>query len=69
MRAVGPEPCPEPRSPKSVWEGAFVFLLSPYGVTDAHAVAVSFLVFATLHMVPGILGGLIEAWRLLGPKW
>jgi glycosyltransferase 2 family protein len=48
-------------------EGALVFLLNPYGVPAADAVALSFLLRGVGLCIGGI-GGLYEAWRLFLPK-
>lgn len=46
-----------------VREGALVFLLRPYGVSAADAVALSFLLRSLGLCIAGI-GGLLEAWKL-----
>jgi uncharacterized membrane protein YbhN (UPF0104 family) len=48
-----------------VREGAMVILLAPYGVAAADALAYALLAFATTIVAVGILGGLLEAVRLL----
>lgn len=48
-----------------VREGAMVVLLAPYGVTAAGAVTYALLAFATTILAVGLLGGLLEALRLL----
>ena len=46
-------------------EGAFVLLLAPYAVAPADALAYSLLAFATTVLAVGLIGGVIEAFRLL----
>jgi glycosyltransferase 2 family protein len=46
-------------------EGAFVLLLAPYGIAPADALAYSLLAFATTVLAIGLMGGVIEAFRLL----
>jgi hypothetical protein len=46
-------------------EGAFVLLLAPYAVAPADALAYSLLAFATTVLAVGLIGGAIEAFRLL----
>ncbi len=46
-----------------VREAAVVFLLRPYGVASADALALSLLLFGTVVMVPGLVGGVWEALR------
>ncbi len=53
-----------------VREGAMVVLLAPYGIAAADGLAYALLAFATTILAVGLLGGLLEAWRLvrgLGP--
>jgi uncharacterized protein (TIRG00374 family) len=51
-----------------VREGAMVVLLAPYGIDAADALAYALLAFATTILAVGLLGGLLEAWRLVrGP--
>lgn len=38
---------------------------SPYAVTDADALTYSLLAFATTILAVGLVGGLLEAWRLM----
>ena len=45
-------------------EGGFIVLLGTYGVPGEEALALAFLVFATVLFLAGI-GGLIEAWKFL----
>jgi len=46
-------------------EGAFVLLLAPYGVGAADALSYSLLAFAATIVTVGLLGGVLEAFRLL----
>jgi uncharacterized membrane protein YbhN (UPF0104 family) len=46
-------------------EGAFVLLLAPYGVSAADALSYSLLAFAATVLAIGLLGGVLEACRLL----
>ena len=46
-------------------EGALVILLAPYGVSAADALTYALLAFATTILAVGLLGGLLEAIRLL----
>ena len=46
-------------------EGAFILLLGTFGVSDGSAFAYSLLVFAVTRIVPGLLGGLLEARTLI----
>jgi uncharacterized membrane protein YbhN (UPF0104 family) len=48
-----------------VREGAMVVLLAPYGITAADALTYALLAFATTILAVGLLGGLLEAYRLL----
>lgn len=48
-----------------VRETALVLLLAPYGVAEAEALAYSLLVFAVTVLAIGIVGGLLEARRVL----
>ena len=48
-----------------VREGAMVILLAPYGIGAADALTYSLLAFATTVLSVGLLGGLIEAIRVL----
>ena len=48
-----------------VREGAMVVLLAPYGIAAADALTYALLVFATTILAVGLVGGLIEAVRLL----
>ena len=48
-----------------VREGAMVVLLAPYGITAADALTYALLAFATTILAVGLLGGLLEAFRLL----
>jgi uncharacterized protein (TIRG00374 family) len=48
-----------------VREGAMVILLAPYGIAAADAFAYALLAFATTILAVGLLGGLLEAIRLL----
>jgi glycosyltransferase 2 family protein len=48
-----------------VREGAMVVLLAPYGITAADALTYALLAFATTILAVGLLGGLLEASRLL----
>jgi glycosyltransferase 2 family protein len=48
-----------------VREGAMVILLAPYGITDADALTYALLAFATTILAVGLVGGLLEALRLL----
>ena len=50
-------------------EGGFIVLLGTYGVPSEEALALAFLVFATVLFLAGV-GGLMEAWKfLLGYKY
>jgi uncharacterized membrane protein YbhN (UPF0104 family) len=46
-------------------EGAFVLLLAPYGIAAADALSYSLLAFAATVLAFGLIGGVIEAFRLL----
>ena len=46
-------------------EGAFVLLLAPYGIAPADALAYSLLAFTTTVLAIGLIGGVVEAFRLL----
>lgn len=46
-------------------EGALVLLLAPYGVSPAHALAYSLLVFIATNLSMVLVGGLLEGRRLL----
>ena len=46
-------------------EGAFVLLLAPYGIAAADALSYSLLAFAATILASGLIGGVIEAFRLL----
>lgn len=46
-------------------EGAFVLLLAPYAVPGADALSYSLLAFAATVVTVGLLGGVVEAFRLL----
>jgi uncharacterized membrane protein YbhN (UPF0104 family) len=46
-------------------EGAFVLLLAPYGIAAADALSYSLLAFAATILAFGLVGGVIEAFRLL----
>jgi glycosyltransferase 2 family protein len=48
-----------------VREGVMVVLLAPYGITAADALTYALLAFATTILAVGLLGGLLEALRLL----
>jgi hypothetical protein len=48
-----------------VREGAMVILLAPYGITAADALTYALLAFATTILAVGLVGGLLEALRLL----
>jgi uncharacterized protein (TIRG00374 family) len=48
-----------------VREGAMVVLLAPYGIAAADALTYALLAFATTILAVGLLGGLLEAVRLL----
>ena len=48
-----------------VREGAMVILLAPCGVAAADALTYALLAFATTILAVGLLGGLLEAIRLL----
>jgi len=48
-----------------VREGAMVVLLAPYGIAAADALTYALLAFATTILAVGLVGGLIEAVRLL----
>lgn len=48
-----------------VREGAMVVLLAPYGITAADALTYALLAFATTILAVGLVGGLLEAFRLL----
>jgi uncharacterized membrane protein YbhN (UPF0104 family) len=48
-----------------VREGAMVVLLAPYGISAADALTYALLAFATTILAVGLLGGLLEALRLL----
>lgn len=50
-----------------VREGAIVVLLAPYGVGTAEALAFSLLAFAATILALGLIGGLLEAVRVLAP--
>jgi uncharacterized membrane protein YbhN (UPF0104 family) len=51
-----------------VREGAMVVLLAPYGIAAADALAYALLAFATTILAVGLLGSLLEAWRMVrGP--
>ena len=46
-------------------ENAMLFFLTPYGVQEAQAVALAFLIFIFVLLIPGLFGGLLEACRVL----
>jgi glycosyltransferase 2 family protein len=48
-----------------VREGAMVILLAPYGITAADSLTYALLAFATTILAVGLVGGLLEALRLL----
>jgi uncharacterized membrane protein YbhN (UPF0104 family) len=48
-----------------VREGAMVALLAPYGIETASALTYALLAFATTILAVGLVGGLLEAFRLL----
>jgi uncharacterized membrane protein YbhN (UPF0104 family) len=48
-----------------VREGAMVALLAPYGIAAADALTFALLAFATTILAVGLVGGLLEAFRLL----
>lgn len=50
-----------------VREGLLLLLLRPYGIADHDALAFSLLVFAITIVAAGLVGGVLEAGRLLHP--
>ncbi len=46
-------------------ETAMLFFLTPSGVQEAQAVALAFLIFIFVLLIPGLFGGLLEACRVL----
>lgn len=50
-----------------VREGAFVVLLSAYGVSAADGVAISLTGFAFTTALAGLMGGILEAWHMSRP--
>ncbi len=46
-------------------EGSFILLLGAFGVSDNSAFAYSVIVYALTRVLPGLLGGLLEARNII----
>jgi uncharacterized membrane protein YbhN (UPF0104 family) len=45
-------------------ETAMLLFLTPFGIQEVRAVALAFLIFIFVLLIPGLIGGLLETWRV-----